>query len=139
MTTGSAAGRAARSSALVQIAAPHDFPAQAPDPRLTTGLDKQPQGTVYNGALGAFTGGAHRFPHQAIIDIDVRAHLMPPCVRIADSCVFVNAQQMRWLASPNWRAGDQAEQLGAACMAPWHGTTRKLLNASGFWLRNFAF
>jgi hypothetical protein len=74
MTMGSAAGGASRPSALVQIAAPRDFPPQAPDPRLAACLDKQPQGTVYNGALGAFAAGAHRFAHQVIIDIDVRAH-----------------------------------------------------------------
>src|SRR5438128_3841283 len=117
MTTGSAAGRAARSSALVQIAAPRDFPAQAPNPRLTTGLDKQPQGTVYNGTLGAFTGGAHRLPHQAIIDIDVRAHLMPSmCKNLRFVCI-----RQRYIGDGSLpRTGEQVTRLNSWVRRAWH-------------------
>src|SRR5947208_2495593 len=94
MTTESASRGAARPSILVQIATPRDFPAQTPNACLTAGLDEQPQRTLDNGALGAFAAGTHRFTHQIIIDVDVRTHPTPPCVRIIDSCVSVKARDV---------------------------------------------
>jgi hypothetical protein len=91
MTTRSAAGRAARSSALVQVAAPRDFPAQAPHPDLTPCLDKQPQGTLNNGTLRRSPLSRIACRTKVVIDIDVRTHLTSPCVRIADSSLSVKA------------------------------------------------
>lgn len=71
---------AACATALVQIAAPPDFSAQAPDLCLSASLDQKPQATLDNGTLGTLAARAHRRPHQVIVDINIRSHRSSPHV-----------------------------------------------------------
>src|SRR5918996_5763802 len=77
----------------VQISLPGDPSAQTANARLTFGLDQQTQPLFDHCTLRTGAAAPHSLPHQAIVDIDVRPHLGPLCVRISDSCVSVNSRQ----------------------------------------------
>jgi hypothetical protein len=59
----------------IDVAFPRHFSPEAPDSPPAFGLDQHPQGLFHGGPLCTSAADAHRFTHQLLVNIDVRAHI----------------------------------------------------------------
>jgi hypothetical protein len=83
-------------SRFVQIALPSYLAFQPTDGTLSVRINQQSQACFHGGLLGTRTAVSHSLTHQAIIDINIRAHEeCPPYVYI--SHIFVYESSRAWI------------------------------------------
>jgi hypothetical protein len=95
--------------ARLQVAFPTNAATQLADPRLRPRLYEQLQRFVDDASLGRASARAQRLPHQAIVDVDIRAI-------VQESCVSVNGP-----SAGRARADDAPTRPGCEFVRTWAG------------------
>ena len=60
----------------MEVALPGHLPSQTTKAGLAAGLNQQPQPLLNHSALRLCAAAPHRLPHQLVIDVDVRTHIV---------------------------------------------------------------
>ena len=60
----------------MEVVLPGHLPSQTTKAGLAAGLNQQPQPLLNHSALRLCAAAPHRLPHQLVIDVDVRTHIV---------------------------------------------------------------